>query len=485
MRKYDEGSGLNVSEQHAPRGGQKFVLGGRLLRALPVIVLVSLLTFVLDHYGWLKSFETAALDRFFILREPVPVKDVALVEIDDDDYQQLFHETSPLDPETLSDIIEAVAKNQPRLIAVDIDTSASVFKDMKTSPDWPPVIWARGARQGGAEGGGGPGMSLLADEGVFVPERILGRAEPSPPSLLTGIALMPLDSDSQIRHLQREYPVKNGESALTGAGKADSFHWAIVKKYCELTKGDGRCEKLLPPQIDNAKHGEGELILNLAIDPYAFEKPIKASRVLDEARTGNVSGGSPIFLSLKDKIVLLGGKYEASRDYYETPTGTKYGLDLTAIAVESELSGTGIRNAGHFTLIILEVLAGLMLVVLNYIFPHGWKHLIALAAIPFVALFGSFIAFLSLALWANFIPTLVATQIHVLYDKLAEARQLEREVLDLRSRLKSYEQSAQDSPADESAHPDAKPDEPGDGAPKERVEEKQQLTAETEVPKAQ
>jgi|GEM_PF-1356313 len=472
-----------MSEQRTPQGRREFVLAKRILNALPVVVLVSLLTFVLDHYGWLKSFETAALDRFFILRERVPARDVVMVEIDDGDYQQLFHETSPLDPETLGDIIEAVAKNQPKLIAVDIDTSASVFKDMKISAAWPPVIWARGARPGGGEGRGDPVLSRLpADEDVFVPEKILGRVD-QPTDLLTGIALMPVDSDSQIRHLQREYPVTNGGGATDSAVKVESFHWAIVKKYCELARGDRRCEKLFPPRTETVGHGEDELILNLAIDPYAFETPIKVSRVLDEAGTGNVSGGSPVFLSLKDKIVLLGGKYKASRDYYETPTGTKYGLDLTAIAVESELSGTGIRPAGHFTLIILEVLAGLTLVVFNYIFPHGWKHLIALAAIPLVALFGSFIAFSSLALWANFIPTLVATQIHVLYDKRAEAKQLEREVQDLRDRLKSYEQDAQDRPADESESPHATPDEPGDDAPKERIEEKQ-LAAETEAPKA-
>jgi CHASE2 domain-containing sensor protein len=471
-----------VSEESAPRGGQKFVLLKRLLRALPVIVLVSLLTFALDHFGWLKSFETATLDRFFILREPAPAQKVALVEIDDDDYQQLFHETSPLDPETLSDVIEAIARNQPKLIAIDIDTSATVFKEMKIPPALPPLVWARGARQSFKDAGASDTSRMLDGEDVFVPEKVLGKLDP--PGTSTGIALMPLDSDSQIRHFRREYPVTSGEGASTLAGKADSFHWAILKKYCELMSGDRSCENLTRHQPIDAGHGEQDLILNLAIDPYEFETPIKASRVLDEANTGNVNSSSPVFLSLKDKIVLLGGRYEASRDYYDTPTGAKYGLDLAAIAVESELSGTGIRHANHLVLIIMEVLAGLTLVVINYLFPRGWKHLIALAAIPFVGLFGSLIVFSSLALWANFIPTLVATQIHVLYDKLAESRHLEREVSDLRTRLGSYEQQAKTDVVNLSEKSDDAPEGPSVNT-QESLEEKPQLTADPKAPKAQ
>jgi CHASE2 domain-containing sensor protein len=429
----------------------------RLLRALPIIALVSLLTLVLDHYGWLRSFETAALDRFFILKEHVPASDVVLVQIDDQDYQQLFHETSPLDPLTLGDIIDSIAKNQPRLIAVDIDTSANVFKDMKISSSWPPVIWARGAHQA-VKKSSWRGMRLLPtkDEG-FVLEGVLGKTE-APASLSTGIALMPLDSDSQIRRLQRDFPIADLESPSSPKLRVDSFHWAVVRKYCELASGDKRCAKLVPSQSANSDGGN--LILNLAIDPYAFDPPIKASRVLDESRTGNVSGSPPVFLSLKDKIVILGGRYNASSDYYETLTGTKYGIDLTAIAVESELSGTGLRGANSFTLIILEALAGLVLVVFNFLFPLGWKHLIALMAIPLVALLGSFIAFSSLALWINFVPTLLATQLHVLYDKLAEAKLLQKEVLVLRGRLTSYEHATQSHDEDSAVSEDSRLEEP-------------------------
>jgi CHASE2 domain-containing sensor protein len=408
----------------------------RLIRALPVIILVSLFTLVLDHYGWLKSFETDALDRFFLLREKVPAQDVALVEIDDDDYLQLFHETSPLDPPTLADLIDAIAKDQPKLIAVDIDTSAAVFKNMKVSPSWPPIVWARGAHE------------AVADNDTLILEGVLGRSEPQT-DLSSGIAIMPVDSDSKIRHFQREFLATNGSGASNSKLRVDSFHWAILRKYCVLTKTDERCRDLFSFQT-NHEQRDNDLILNLAIDPYAFDARITASQVLDQAITGNVGGGTPVFLSIKDKIVLIGGNYAVSSDYHFTPSGVKSGADLTAIAVESELSRTGLRAASPVVLVTMEVLAGLALVVLNYIFPTGWKHLATLAAIPLLAFLGSWIAFASLALWANFVPTLVATQLHRLYEKLAEAKLLEREVQGLRKTLKTYEERLQEESVDPS-----------------------------------
>jgi CHASE2 domain-containing sensor protein len=400
------------------------------VRALVVVVAVSLLTLVLDHFGWLRSLETAALDRLLILKERVQAHDLVVVEIDDADYEQLFHETSPLDPETLRDVIDAIAKNQPRLIAVDLDTSARVFKGMKLSPDWPLVVWARGARAHG-EKDGAAGRPRGGEE-VYVLDRIMGSDE-APAGLTSGIALMPEDSDSQIRHFERAFHVVPGNATAAESHAADSFHWAIVKAYCAGQADDRRCERLFPPHAAHAEGEAGHLLLNLSIDPYVFDAPVRASTVLAEANAGEVSDISPTFLALKDKIVLLGGKYESSRDFYETPLGTKYGVDLSAIAVETELSGTGLRHANHYALLALEVAAGLILALLTHLFPHGRKHLLALAAIPVLALFGSLIAFSSFAMWANFVPVLFAAQIHFLYDKLAEARRLESEARELKS----------------------------------------------------
>jgi hypothetical protein len=439
-------------------GGRGTSLGRYFAKALVVVVAISLLTLVLDRFGWLRSLETAALDRLLILKQRVPAHDIMVVEIDNEDYEQLFHETSPLDPETLTDIIDAIARNQPKMIAVDLDTSARVFKGVKQSPRWPSIVWARGAHPAG-EGEGG---SQHWGEEVYVPEKIMGDDD-APAGLTAGLALMPEDSDSQIRHFQRIFHVvpRGGHAAEPSA--TDSFHWAVVKMYCALPSHDPRCDKLFPLHAEQAEGEAGHLVLNLSIDPYVFDDPVRASTVLSEATTGEVSTSSPTFLALKDKIVLLGGKYESSRDYYETPLGTKYGVDLSAVAVETELSDTGIRDANHYALVALEVAAGLILALLTYLFPHGRGHLLALASIPLLALFGSLLAFSSFAMWANFIPTLFAAQLHFLYDKLAEAKRLEREVRELQSAPAPRRQDADEeaTPPTRSADGDGRDGEKG------------------------
>jgi CHASE2 domain-containing sensor protein len=397
----------------------------RLLKALPVIVLASCFTLILDHYGWLRSFETGALDRFFLLREKVPAHDVVLVEIDDADYLQLFHETSPLDPPTISDVIDAIAKNEPRLIAIDIDTSAAVFRNVKVLSQWPPVVWARGAHQ---------------EDKSLVLEGILGNNDRHQ-DLTSGIAVMPVDSDSKIRHFQREYLATLPNGKDDSIVRVDSFHWAIVKKYCEIARTDDRCKKLFAGEVTR-EAADQDLILNLAIDPYAFDPHIRVSQVLDQANTGNPGGVPPLLLSMKDKIVLLGGNYAAASDYHLTGNGTESGTELAAIAIESELSGTRLRHASHFVLVIAEVIAGLALVFLNYFFPIGWKHLLALASIPVLALLGSWIVFSSLALWVSFVPTLIATQFHRLYDSLAETKRLKKEVVDLKAAMAAHKQDS-------------------------------------------
>lgn len=422
---------------------------GYLLRAVVVVFIVSLLTLALDRFGWLRGMETAALDRLLILKERVPARDVVIVEIDDADYEQLFHETSPLDPDTVTDILDAVAKSQPRMIAVDLDTSARVFKGMSLSRGGPPVVWARGARPFEEKGGG----RSRAGVEVFTPERILGRDE-APEGLTYGIALMPEDADSLMRHFERTFPVAAGGGAAPA--EADSFHWAVVRQYCALSAGDPRCARLFPPGGGRGGGDEaGHVILNLSIDPYAFDRPVRASAVLAEANGGEVSTASPTFLALKDKVVILGGKYAASRDFYETPLGVRYGVDLSAVAVESELTGTGIREANHYVLFALEVAAGLALAFFSYYFPHGRGQVAAVVGIPLLALLGSLLAFSSFAMWANFIPTLFAAQVHFLYDKLWEVRRLERELKRLKGGPFEKERGEEDA---------APPDRPARGA---------------------
>lgn len=113
---------------------KKESLRWRLIKELPVIGFAILLTFIFSNAGLLRKFETTALDVMTRLRHRRTHTDVAVVRITDEVYESSFGGKSPLDPVKLQAIIEAIASGRPKLIAVALDTSAPVFKEMQLPP---------------------------------------------------------------------------------------------------------------------------------------------------------------------------------------------------------------------------------------------------------------------------------------------------------------------------------------------------------------
>ena len=114
-----------VSELPRPKSFRR-----HLVRALPVFLSITVLTLVLEHAGWLRGFETAALDTSLRLIKPITPRFVQIVSINEDDYVHIFEGRSPLDAEKVTSLIEAIAEGDPRVIGVDIDTS---------DPQWKPL----------------------------------------------------------------------------------------------------------------------------------------------------------------------------------------------------------------------------------------------------------------------------------------------------------------------------------------------------------
>lgn len=116
-----------------------------LLHAAPVIAAVSALVFVLGHWGFLRTFETAALDTWLRLKAPQPVANVVIVAITDCDYRELFGETSPLNPGRVADLLQAIVAGRPKVVGVDLDTNHPSFAALSVPATGVPVIWAREA----------------------------------------------------------------------------------------------------------------------------------------------------------------------------------------------------------------------------------------------------------------------------------------------------------------------------------------------------
>jgi CHASE2 domain-containing sensor protein len=363
-------------------------LGPYLTRsALPVLIGVSLLTWWLDETGWLRGSEGKARDVLMALSSPKEMQNVEIVAVTDEDLGA-FGGHFPLAPLSVKRLLNAVAAGNPKVIAVDLDTSLWKPDDLKGLPSSPTIVWARAVRH--------PSES----DSTMEPMAVLGGAR-NLTDHSTGLAIMPQDSDGVYRRHQRVYEVEsNGSRVLV-----PSFAWAVVSA----------ARKLDPIQTAP----KDDLLMNFSGNIYDLNA-ISAGTVLDAAHGEGWAEGI-----LKDKIVMVGGTYWYSHDQHATPAGPLYGVQIMAQAVETELSGGGIGAANQVKMFLLEILVGLGLAVLHYYRPKAVPF--GVVGVLLLAPICSYLAFSSFAMWVNFVPILIAVILHQGYDLAHDNHMLQGE----------------------------------------------------------
>ncbi|MBW0000890.1 MAG: CHASE2 domain-containing protein [Verrucomicrobia bacterium] len=366
-------------------------LRSHLKSAVLVIGFCTAVTFVFTQLGWFSGLESSSLDFFLKTGEPVPSKYVWLIAITDDDYDHLFHEKSPLDADTLAKIIQIAAEGQPAVIGVDIDTTKSTIvfdrKVMASSAHWPPIIWAQNAVQ---------------RDGVLEPQPVLGGAQPQPPAAL---AFFPIDeNDRVVRRYRRMLPTVDGEER--------SMPWALVKTFCTVPSGTGHpavCRRIDDP---DSEHQESPLILTFSAGHHPNTRRIEATELLAQENSDGWKENSPI----KGQIVIVGGVFSKSADWYTTPFGPLPGAELIAQAVEAELQERTIKPAAETFMLAVDVVCGFLLVIWQFYRPHRLHFALRMLAVPVLAVLASYLVFFSHAHWINFVPVLAGVVIHEVYE---------------------------------------------------------------------
>lgn len=391
---------------------------------VPVLIAFSLLTLVLEHLGWLRGFESYALDSLLLFRAQQPPSNVVLVTIDDEDYRTIFDARSPVDPGKLQQVLEAIAAGKPSVIGVDLETSAPQF----AGPAWPAAVWARDGYPLEHAGGGGHGegaqpvVRLPILGGRFV-ERLEGKELVTEP--LSGMVLFPQDHDGVVRRYQRYFPSPEAEPPAKLEGEADSLPWAVAKQFARQQRAAGQqpcaeCDRI--EKIERTA-GSEELVLNFAGEQYRFNR-LNVRNLLSAASKDYWAENSP----LRDKIVLLGGTYRAARDEYVTPVGVRSGVELIAQAIASELQGGGIRPINWVVATAMDLVNGLILIYLNWRFPGRLAATVNVALIVVLSIVGSLVAFRAVAYWFNFSAVLVGLWIDILWHQTQEKRHLQAEL---------------------------------------------------------
>jgi CHASE2 domain-containing sensor protein len=303
--------------------------------------------------------------------------DVAIVEIDRIDYAARFNRRSPLDAAKLREIIGSLAAAGPRLLVVDIDTSAGQFEgfaDMAHSVTPAggggpvPVVWARDAQ-----------LSHQDRRRYFL-ANLLGLPR-TRDTARYGAAVLHLDGDRIVRRYTRMVDSDEGQTPTLAFAAVqtlrnksmngtDTTPWLVRWSATTRTEGTAR------------QRSSVRVAVKLIADP----------------RTN----------PLRDKVVILGGAYDTA-DEHLTPVGWLSGAEIVAQIIETELGGGGRAPANQFRTFVIALASTF---IVYWFIRRPWKHAfwISLAAVLVMSIAGSIVATstLTLTLTPRFMLVLLA-----------------------------------------------------------------------------
>jgi hypothetical protein len=368
-----------------------------ILWRIPILLLLLFITLLLGRIGILHKLETVVLDAQMHLSETPTASEVVVVDITDDDYKKLFDEKRPLDRAALHELIDAIALGNPRVIGVDIDTSAQQFnQSFETEACWPPLVWEQEVAE--------LPESL---EGKLEPLKVLGGRELSAKESSALTLLVEDGEDKVTRRYRRCLPT----------GEAEPLHslpWMVYNRFKNSAETNP-CHLLHNPAED--------FFIRYAGDNAGSHRiKLSASRLLElskgwekEAHGECPKGkGSP----LDGKIVLLGGSY-LGEDRHDTPLGRMNGVDIMAAVIETEFMGGGLPVPTKPSIYLLEIFSGFVLIILFHQYGFTRALVFSVMALPVLGLASSFLAFHSFSRWAYFAPMLIGV---ILYESFVEFR---------------------------------------------------------------
>lgn len=372
-------------ETSATAANSRVSLQKRFLKALPLMLLAVLFTVILNRAGLLHELETTLLDTQMRLDVPSKESDVVIVDITPEDFARVFQgQTRPLNPDSLRTLIDAVAKGQPCVIGVDIDTSFSQFSGFKLADEWPPLIWARETAE-----------VPLDTEQKPIPLDVLGGQDKALNSR-SGIPFLIDDPGKTTRRYTR--------LIATTQGNQPSFAWAVYKE----AKSRNCPGIAFPELVENTD----PLLIRYSRGIEGAGRPrITATNIIRLAESGDWQNNNLV----KGKIVLLGGSYLGD-DKHDTPLGVMTGLEVMANVVESEFRGGGIKPPNWFTMALLLIFDGFLLIVLFQVFPVRRALLFSVPVIIVISLACSLVTYRSFSRWAFFAPIMVGVVLTELID---------------------------------------------------------------------
>jgi CHASE2 domain-containing sensor protein len=369
----------------------------RLCRAIPAILLAIGGTYVLNRAGILHELERRVLDAELTAR-PAQSDKIALVLISDANYNRIFQGRSPLAPDKLHQLIAAIARSEPRVIGVDIDTSHPDFRDFTVEPDWPPVIWERDVD-----------TTEELREGDIKPLDVLGGRDVAL-NRSSGVPVLFDDPDDKVTRLY-------SRCVTTKIGPVRSFASAVALAY----QANHDTDRMGGPACTQSTSDQALRFIRFSLVSADLDVRT-AGQVLGWSGNRADGGQEQTFPDLRRKIVLVGGAYR-DLDRHFTPLGMLPGVMALANAIQTELEGGGPEAPPRYLTFVVELVAGSILVLLMSVIalPPVRAFCLGVALTFAISLVCSLLTVGSLSGLAEFLPTLFAVLLFETYEHLRHA----------------------------------------------------------------
>jgi len=376
--------------------GSRTILWTRFRRALPTILLAILGTYILSRLGTLHGLERLVMDAE-MGASPQESEEIRVVNITNEDYDTLFGgQPVSVHPSKLHDLIDAIVKSRPAVIAVDVDTSHPNFKSFRVESYWPSVIWERDLS-----------THEQQHEAEIEPTDVLGGQSPKL-NENSGIPQLLDDPEDKITRLYTR-------CIETKAGPQPSFVHAVVLAYHAAKSGAGTPKE--HPCGEEIENSTQPFFIRYSLRPESSLLQRRASQVLGLSGKKENGGQDSAIQDFEGKIVLLGGTYR-DFDRHATPIGNLPGIVVLANAIETELGGKPVKALSRGWLFLIELVSSTLLVVLFTLFPLPPVKLFiyGLLITAAISMGLSLISFHTLSRFANFAPTLLAVLLFEIYE---------------------------------------------------------------------
>ncbi|HXA97436.1 MAG TPA: adenylate/guanylate cyclase domain-containing protein [Candidatus Dormibacteraeota bacterium] len=397
--------------------------GARVVRAMLVGLLVSLVVTGLSRIGLLAGWETRAVDAFLFLRDRVPAPEIVVVMVDDDAFQALG-QRQPLSRRYVADLADFLLRSGAKVVAFDlVITTPSVPAEdqalLATVRRWK-------ARR--------PGALLFAslalpdDKG---PPRAYHLLPPFAPELagLVGFANAPLGADGVVRRFTPLLPAAAGGrlpalslSALAGSAGIgpDELVGRLAANRATIT---------LPVRDESGRIGTAEAsVAQLANRPWRIDysgppgafTTFPSEPLVALARSGTEPDPDNPF---RDRLVLVGATFVESRDFFPTPTGLMPGVEIQAHMLNTLLSRRTLLPPPWYLNLALLAAVCVSISVLSLWLRPAWLALVGLVLVAGLVA-ASYEAYTRGGYWLDFLAPLLGTLAYLQGAHLLRRRRL-------------------------------------------------------------